>query len=183
MDSSAASEVISTADTDQADGDSVSSPSSQEPSVSNPNEIAFVQVEHLEVNNSAYQCSCTQHEGREMLNANFNISVDHVFECMFGANSEFLKKMNIHFKRHFSTDTEDWKLVDSIKTRTLNFTVELGPPFGTPMTIETQVDYFYHYQYSKIVPAIKYFGYGLLALPTIITYFCNNAIRQNQATI
>lgn len=100
-------------------------------------------LKNQDMNNNA-KCSCTEHLGKELMNQVFNMSVNQLFECLFG-HSEFCQKYWEARKFDNLTVTE-WKPDPILPARRLEYTVDLG---GTlrPKNTEDQVKI--HKFYSK----------------------------------
>ena len=94
----------------------------------------FFQESDIEI----VECLCTEHKGKEMLNKKFNLSVSHVYDCMFNANSDFNMKFE-QLCKHLDVKNEEWKLDDTnVETRKQEYSVDMGS-LGTPKNITDQV--------------------------------------------
>ena len=82
------------------------------------------------------KCSCQEHNGKEMLNIVFNLSVNYLWESLFG-HTEFCRKYWETRKFHNFKITE-WKPVNTFVMRQLEYIVDLGT-IGRPKNIEDQV--------------------------------------------
>ena len=83
------------------------------------------------------KCSCGEHQGKEMLNQVFNLSVHYLFECIFGHTDCCRKYWD---SRKFSNmKIAEWKQVNACIVRQLTFNVDLGVTIGKPKNTEDQV--------------------------------------------
>lgn len=85
------------------------------------------------------KCNCSEHTGKEMLNKVFNLSVNYIWECLFG-HTEFCSKY--WSSRKFSNmKISEWKKLnekDPFPSRQLEYAVDLGI-IGRPNNTESQV--------------------------------------------
>lgn len=82
------------------------------------------------------KCSCGEHQGKEMLNLVFNLSVNYLWESLFG-HTEFCKKY-WESRKFGNFKITDWKAVNTFVMRQLEYTVDLGT-IGRPKNTEDQV--------------------------------------------
>lgn len=83
------------------------------------------------------KCSCGEHQGKEMLNQVFNLNVNYLWECIFG-HTTFCKKY-WESRKFGNIKIGDWKMVNSLPFRQLEYTVDLGGTIGRPKNVEEQV--------------------------------------------
>ena len=87
------------------------------------------------------ECNCTDHTGKQMLNKVFNLSVNHVYDCMFtdsDFNLKYWKKVKFeNIKAHEWTKSET---PGELESRKLEYSIDLGA-FGCPKNIEDQVSH------------------------------------------
>ncbi len=83
------------------------------------------------------KCSCVEHHSKEMLNEVYNVSVNFLWECIFGPTKfcyEYWKS-----RKFYDFSIGDWELgTDCLVARTLEFYVDLGV-LGQPKNFERQV--------------------------------------------
>lgn len=83
------------------------------------------------------KCSCGEHPGKEMLNQVYAVTVNYLWECLFG-HTTFCR--NYWESRKFGNiKVGEWKLVNNYPFRQLEFTVDLGGAIGRPKNTEEQV--------------------------------------------
>ncbi|CAF0858014.1 unnamed protein product [Brachionus calyciflorus] len=87
--------------------------------------------------NNNTKCSCSEHLGKELMNQVFNMSVNQLFESIFG-HSEFCKKY-WESRKFGDLKVGEWTLVHSLPARRLEYTVDLGGTLGRPKNTEDQV--------------------------------------------
>ena len=75
---------------------------------------------------SPIQCNCSEHTGKEMLNINYNLNVNNLFEALFG-HTEFCVKF-WESRKFFDMKIGEWETVDEIRTRRLEYNVQLNSP-------------------------------------------------------
>lgn len=93
----------------------------------------------IALNNAS--CSCgDQHNSKEMLNQVYDISVNFLWECIFGP-TEFCYKY-WDSRKFYDFIITEWKPTEKyIRSRTLTYMVDLGT-FGHPKNIEEQVIFY-----------------------------------------
>lgn len=141
-----------------------------------PNQKEDLIDEHAETNldDKKVECDCSSHEGKELLNNVYNLSVDFVFDCLFNTESDF-NKAYLAANKFLNLKSEEW--IDD--TRTLVYNVDVGT-FGKTNNTEKQ----------KILKKIKNECYvietevtatGVLYADcmTIITRFCITKFSYN----
>jgi hypothetical protein len=104
-------------------------------------------------------CDCSEHKGQEMLNRNYDLSVNALWECIFG-HTEFCKKY-WDSRKFFDFNKTDWKLrSDSMPARHLEYKVDLGRAIGKPTNSEDQVIFLSNFilfiQFIKTKNWLKY---------------------------
>lgn len=83
------------------------------------------------------KCACGEHPGKEMLNQVYALSVNYLWECLFG-HTTFCR--NYWESRKFSNiKVGEWKLVSMHPFRQLEYNVDLGGAIGRPKNLEEQV--------------------------------------------
>lgn len=75
------------------------------------------------------ECSCIDHNGKEALNKEFNLSVNYLFECLFG-HTEFCKKF-WESRKFMNMQIGVWQIQNGMRIRKLNYSVEVKSPMGT----------------------------------------------------
>lgn len=83
------------------------------------------------------QCTCDKHQGKEMFVKTFDLSVNYLWECLFGMTDFRIKYWES--RKFGSVKVGDWKKVGNISERKLSYTVDLGGTLGKPANSETQV--------------------------------------------
>ena len=83
------------------------------------------------------KCACPEHQGKEMLNQVYNLSVNYLWECLFG-HTVFCSKY-WESRKFFNMKIGDWKSIESFPARQLEYQVDLGGAIGRPKNTETQV--------------------------------------------
>ncbi|RNA27101.1 GRAM domain-containing 1A isoform X3 [Brachionus plicatilis] len=78
------------------------------------------------------ECDCTSHEGKELLNNTYDLSVDFIFDCLFNTKSDF-NKAYLAANKFLNLKPEEW--IDD--TRKLEYNVDVGA-FGKTNNIENQ---------------------------------------------
>lgn len=105
------------------------------PSIRRAADLSQVGLNEPEISD-VVKCECEKHEGREMLNEVFKLSVNYLWECIFGHTESCRKYWD---SRKFSNlKVGPWKLVNNFPMRQLEFNVDLGP-VGKPKNVEDQV--------------------------------------------
>ena len=81
---------------------------------------------------------CAEHKGKEVLNRTFNLSVSHIFNCLF-TDSEFNSKL-IKSSKYLNMKCEDWsvKSESNMETRKQEYSINLGS-LGTAKNFVEQV--------------------------------------------
>lgn len=74
-----------------------------------------------------------------MLNQTFNLSVNYLWECIFG-HTAFCRKY-WESRKFGNIKVGEWKLISAYPSRQLEFTVDLGA-VGRPKNTEEQVKFF-----------------------------------------
>lgn len=110
------------------------------------------------ISNKPVKCSCERHNDKLMLNQTFNVSVNYMWECIFG-HTEFCRKY-WESRKFSNTKVGDWKLVDQCPYRLLEYNVDLGGMLGKPKNSEEQVSlnrssFYYKSKELKVVERIK----------------------------
>ncbi|RMZ98033.1 GRAM domain-containing 1B [Brachionus plicatilis] len=106
---------------------------SPSPVTSSPSEP--VEVADLNINNNA-KCSCTEHNGKELMNLTFNMSVNQLFESLFG-HTEFCRKY-WESRKFGNLIVGEWNNEPVLPARRLEYTVDLGGALGRPKNTEDQ---------------------------------------------
>lgn len=107
---------------------------SPSPVTSSPSEP--VEIIDPNANNNA-KCSCTEHNGKELMNLTFNMSVNQLFDCLFG-HTEFCRKY-WESRKFGNLIVGEWKNDPILPARRLEYTVDLGGALGRPKNTEDQV--------------------------------------------
>lgn len=107
---------------------------SPSPVTSSPSEP--IEIADSKVNNNA-KCSCSEHNGKELMNLTFNMSVNQLFECLFG-HTEFCQKY-WESRKFGNLIVGEWKNDPVLPARRLEYTVDLGGALGRPKNTEDQV--------------------------------------------
>jgi hypothetical protein len=81
------------------------------------------------------KCSCNEHHGKKYIDKVFNMTVDEMYDCLFG-NSEFQRKY-WKDKKFLNLTMGEWN--ESSK-RVIDFSLDLGT-FGVSKNAEEQVLY------------------------------------------
>jgi hypothetical protein len=71
-----------------------------------------------------FECDCNEHIGKVMLNKIFNLSVENLFESMFG-HTEFCTKF-WESRKFFNMKIGEWRSVENYRTRRLEYSVALN---------------------------------------------------------
>ena len=80
---------------------------------------------------------CSEHVGKEYLNKIFNISVEHLYKCLFTECEFNTKYMNACKYKDFKST--EWSLNENgEETRIQEYTIDLGA-LGTPKSVVNQV--------------------------------------------
>ena len=91
-----------------------------------------------------------------MLNQVYNLSVNYLWECLFG-HTVFCSKY-WESRKFFNMKIGDWKSIESYPARQLEYQVDLGGAIGRPKNTETQVRTFSLKNNSNFLLS-KAFGY------------------------
>lgn len=83
------------------------------------------------------KCACGEHPGKEMLNQVYSLTVNYLWECLFG-HTAFCRAY-WESRKFGNIQVGEWKLVNSRPFRQLEYTVDLGGAIGRPKNIEEQV--------------------------------------------
>ena len=112
------------------------------------------------------KCSCGEHPGKEMLNQVYAVTVNYLWECLFG-HTTFCR--NYWESRKFGNiKVGEWKLVNNYPFRQLEFTVDLGGAIGRPKNTEEQV---------------LIFSIICLSINTLLQIFCKSISLRQGANI
>ena len=85
------------------------------------------------------RCSCKNHVGKEMLNKVYNLSVNYLWESLFGP-TKFCYDYWAS-RKFYDFEITDWlKSKDNLIARQLEFYVDLGM-LGRPKNVEKQVSF------------------------------------------
>lgn len=82
------------------------------------------------------KCACGEHPGKEMLNQVYSLTVNYLWECLFG-HTAFCRAY-WESRKFGNIQVGEWKLVNSRPFRQLEYTVDLGGAIGRPKNIEEQ---------------------------------------------
>ena len=88
------------------------------------------------------KCSCSSHQGKQMLDRVFDLSVNFLWESLFGP-TEFCRQY-WESRKFYNFTISEWTRVDSCVRRTLDYSVNLGA-LGQPKNVEEQVRHKYKF--------------------------------------
>ena len=85
------------------------------------------------------QCSCGEHDGKQMLNIKLNYSVEALYDCIFNY-SDFCRKY-WKARKIANEKLADWVPDEAgLQTRRIEYTIDIGA-LGNPLNIEYQVTF------------------------------------------
>ena len=117
-------------------------PASKQIVSSFPSRSRFKQVLKICSIKGECKCSCSSHQGKQMLDRVFDLSVNFLWESLFGP-TEFCRQY-WESRKFYNFTISEWTRVDSCVRRTLDYSVNLGA-LGQPKNVEEQVRHKYKF--------------------------------------
>ncbi|CAF0889587.1 unnamed protein product [Brachionus calyciflorus] len=84
------------------------------------------------ISDNQIECNCSNHEGKELLNKAYDLSVDFIYNCLFNTDSEF-NKAYLLANKFINLKANEW----ANDIRTLEYNIDLGA-FGSAKNVEKQ---------------------------------------------